>query len=478
MKSIAIIFTKSKEGAGQGASIPRPTLPHPLLHLGSYLKDKGMKVYLIDGQICDVKEELNKIIDKVDIIGFSVMTMQIANSLKLSDYVKKNHPDKKIIWGGIHPSLLPEQTIKDDSIDYVCQREGEECLYELTRGKPINKIKNLVYKKNGKVIFNPIRDFIDINKLNLPQWELLDPNKYINEFRLAEVDVGRAFPITVGRGCMFNCSFCINTILGRKWRPLSVKNIIKRIKFLKEKYNVQHFNINDDCFDTDLKRVDDFCKILIKEKIDITWDVSVRTGTHWIDERMELLSNAGCKALSIGAESGSQRILDEIIHKGIKIEDIIYIAKQCDKYGITLISSWISGLPTETSEEQRQTVELLKKVTKICPSCSIHGPQPFKPYPNSELYFEAVKQGFRVPKNLREWAHKSKTGFISDSCLPWIKNPRRLRAVEFSCMNSFRHPRNFLHKILITLSKLRLKYNFYYFPLEIPLTRFYVGRMK
>ncbi len=475
MKSIAILFMSSREAYGQGVSISRPTLPHPLLALGSYLKDRGVKVYLIDEQVCNAKDRLERIIDKVDIIGFSVMTMQISRSLELSDYIKEKYPDKKIIWGGIHCSLLPKQTIKDTFIDYVCVREGEEVLYELCSEVPLNEIKNLVYKKDGKVIINPMREFIDLNELNMPHWELFDMTKYIGDSKIAGKKTGRCLPITAGRGCIFNCAFCVNTILGRKWRALSVGNIIKQIKFLREKYNIQHFNLNDDCFDIDLERIDVFCKTLIKEKINITWDISARAGEHWNDRRMKLIKNAGCTAMSVGVESGSQRILD-MIHKPSSVKDVIYTAKKCNKYRITLIPTYMSGFPSETEEELQQTIDLLKKVANICPSLSIHGPQPFKPYPNSELYFEAVKQGFEIPKTLKEWAEASETGFISDSYLPWIKNSKRLRAIEFYCMNSVRSPRNFLQKILVSFSKIRLKYNFWYLPFEIPITKFYVRK--
>ncbi len=191
---------------------------------------------------------------------------------------------------------------------------------------------------------------------------------------------------------------------------------------------------------------------------------------------MELLSKAGCIAVSIGAESGSDRILKKI-KKGVSTEDIIYMAKQCNKYNISLISSWMSGFPTETEEELKQTVNLLKKVTKICPSCSIHGPQPLKPYPGSELYFEAIKNGFKEPQSLREWAKKSSNGFISHEYLPWIKNPKKLTLIEFYCMNANRFPRNILHKFLIYSSRLRLKHNFYFFSFEVPLTKWYVTKI-
>ena len=474
MKSIALLFLKSKDGLFLGAGLARPRLPYPLLHLGSYLKNKGVEVYLIDGQVCDAKEELLKIIDKVDIIGFSVMTMQVKLALELSDFIKKEYPDKKIIWGGIHPSLLPEQTIIDDSIDYVCQREGEECLYEICNEYPLNTIKNLVYKEEGNIIVNEVRDFIDINKEDKPIWDMINLENYIKEHTSGPKKGRRSIDLAVGRGCCFNCSFCVNKVLGQKWRALCAKEIINRIKFLKEKYNISHFTIGDDCFDVNIERVEEFCKYIIDEKIDMTWDTSIRAGNKWTDERMKLLYNSGCIGLSVGAESGSDRVLKEIYHKGITIKDILFIAKQCNKYNIQLGTTWICGVPGESEEEIKQTTNLIKKVVEICPNCTISGPQIFRPYPKCDLYFEAVKLGYKEPKSLREWIDKSNEQFISEKELPWLKNPKKLKAMEFYYINAFRYSTSWMHKILINLSKFRINHNFYLFRFEIPITKFYI----
>jgi radical SAM superfamily enzyme YgiQ (UPF0313 family) len=474
MKSIAILFLPNKEKLDYGSGVVRARMPYPLLHLGSYLKNKGIEVFLIDGQVCDAKKELEKIIHKVDIIGFSVMTMQISNSLELTEYIKKKYPDKKIIWGGIHPSLLPEQTIKDTSIDYVCQREGEGCLYDLCIEKPLNKIKNLVYKKDEKIIINPLREFIDLEKEDKPIWEIIDLEKYIKRHKFGPKKGKRSLGLSVGRGCIFNCTYCVNGVLGKKWRALSAKEMIRRIKFLKENYDIGHFMIVDDCFEVDMKRVKDFCKMIIKEKIDITWDINVRAGKKWNDEIMKLVAQAGCILLSVGGESGSERILKEIFHKGITTEDILFMAKQCNKYNIILGTTWMCGIPNETEEDVKKTINLIKKVVKICPNSTISGPAPFRPYPNNELYFEAVRQGYKEPQNLKEWSIKSNEGYLSEEVLPYVKNPKRLKSIEFYCVNAYRYPINIFHKILIQMCKFRLNHNLYFFPFEIFITRFYV----
>ena len=477
MKSIVLIFIKSKEPFFLGSGVARPKVPFPLLHLGSYLKRRGVPVFLIDGQICDAKKELMKIIDLVDIVGFSVMTMQVLGSLELSDYIKEKYPEKKIIWGGAHPSLLPEQTVIYESIDYVCQREGEGCLYELCNEKPLNKIKNLVYKRGNKIVKNPLRDFINLDKEDKPLWDIVNLENYIKEHDAGPKKGKRSLDLAVGRGCVFNCTFCVNGILGRRWRALSVDNIIKRIKFLKNKYNIQHFTIEDDCFDIDAPRFEEFCKRIIKEEIKITWDTSVRAGKKWTDKLMRLVSKSGCISLSVGAESGSDRVLNEIYKKGITTKDILFMAKQCVKHNVLFATTWMCGSPNETDEDLNKTLSLIKEVTKICPKSIISGPQPFRPYPNSELYFEAVRQGYKEPKSLREWGEKSAEQFIVSESLPWVKNPKRLRAIEFYYINAFRYPINIFHNILIQLCKIRIKANIYFLPFEMPLARLYISKI-
>ncbi len=477
MKSIALIFMKSKDNLFLGAGLARPRLPYPLLHLGSYLINNGVNVFLIDGQVCDAKEELLKIIDEVDIVGFSVMTMQVQNSLELSDFIRKEYPNKRIIWGGIHPSLLPEQTILDDSIDYVCQREGEGCLLELCQEKPVSEIKNLVYKEKGIPVMNEIREFIDINKEDKPIWEILDLENYIKAHTTGPKKGERSIDLAIGRGCCFSCSYCCNKVLGQKWRALCANEIVKRIKFLKKQHNIQHFTIGDDCFDVDMGRVEEFCKQLIEENIKITWDTSVRVGKKWTDERMQMLYDSGCIGLSVGAESGSDRILNSVYHKGITIQDTIFMAEQCNKHRIQLGTTWICGIPNENEEEMQQTRDLLKKVVKICPNCTVSGPQIFRPYPNCELYFEAVKLGYKEPQSLREWANKSAEQFISEEELPWLKNPKKLKAIEFYYINAFRYSTSWAHKILINLSKFRINHDFYSFRFEIPITKFYMNKI-
>ena len=127
--------------------------------------------------------------------------------------------------------------------------------------------------------------------------------------------------------------------------------------------------------------------------------------------------------------------------------------------------------------DQKTIGLLIKEIIKVNPTTMMSGPAPFRIYPNSELYYEAVKQGYKEPSSLQEWADRSSEGWLSEEVLPWVKNPKRLKAIEFFCVNAYRYPTNIFHKVLIWLCRVRLKFNFYALPWEIFVTRFYVEHM-
>jgi len=251
MKAITIVLPNPKEEFAQAAGKRIPILPMALLYIGTYLTEKGFKVNLIDSQVEDVEQKLKEVIDDSLLIGFSVMTTHVYHALKLSDMIKSINKDIPIVWGGVHPSLYPVQTISDKAVDYVVMEEGEETLLELINALQkkgdLSKIKGLVYKKDGKPIINQSRNYIDVNKITPPKWDLLDIEKYIYEYNLGGRKGGRTIAIQAGRGCVHRCAFCINTVLGkRRWRPLSAKNVLNEMKLVKEKYNIEHVSFNDD----------------------------------------------------------------------------------------------------------------------------------------------------------------------------------------------------------------------------------------
>lgn len=448
-----------------------------LLYIGTALDRKGIKVNLIDGQVEDPGKRLKSVINDSDFIGFSVMTSQVQPALELSDFVKDTDPDVPVVWGGIHPSLFPGQVIKDPSVDYVVYGEGEQTLLELAEyfdgNKKLSEIKGLIYQDGETIKTNPERHYIDINSLSPPNWNLLKMKEYIASFPRGDfyknLNYERSLPVHTGRGCVHRCTFCVNTIVGkRKWRPLSVENILNEVSTLTEKYNLDHINFVDENFFIDKRRNSDFAKRMLEEKIDIIWSANCKVSyfneTHLNDEMVGLLKKSGCMRLCLGMESGSQRILDKI-KKDITVEQIINAVKKCDQFGIMMLCNFMVGMPGETKADIRETLSLIRKIRDISPFAFIGGPVLYRPYPGGELYDEAKKLGYKEPKTLRDWANVRI--FTSSDAMPWIDDFNYIEAALFyiriSQSKSTNKVKSAIKKPFGRIADFRLEHDFYGF---------------
>lgn len=451
------------------------------LYLATILDRNGYDVTIIDAQTEDPRNKLKSLINKIDYVGFSVTTSQMKQAIELSDFVKDANPEIPVVWGGIHPTLFPEQTIHDPSIDYVVRGEGEVTLLELTRffdgvGK-LSEIKGLTYKKEGEVKVNPERPYLDLNSLSPPSWHLLDLRKYIRDYIVGDDNYGRALPLHSGRGCVYRCTFCINTLLAKKkYRPLNPKNMVNEMTILKDKYNLDFIKLVDENFFINKKRVDEFCETLIKEKLDLLWYGGGRA--DYFNERhlnkalLNIIKKSGGAVISMGVESGSQRILD-MIKKDITPEQVIKAVKAMTKVGIKPQCSFMIGLPGETKKDMEKTLLLIKKIKEISPSAHIIGPQIFRPYPGAELYEKVKELGFREPEDLRGWigADKNWGGYVSSDHLPWVSEPEYVDAVSFYVTRLGFVPSTMRRKIpenifFKPIANFRVRYNIFGYPFD------------
>ena len=304
----------------------KPRMPSSLIYLGTYLKEQGYQPIIIDTRVdSNFEKKIKENISESIAVGITTMTgMQILFALHLAKLIRNISKNIPIIWGGVHPTLLPEQTIKNEFVDIIVRGEGEETFLELIQNleqkKEINDIKGITFKnKKGDIINNKDRPFLDINKLPMPDWDLIDYNKY------------RIFDVMSARGCPHRCTFCYNKKFNnRMWRSKNADLVLNEIVYLVKKYNIKQLNFIDDNFFTNKKRVEDICKGLIERKIDIKWRASCRIDylNNYDETFLNFLNKAGLAELFIGAESGSQPILDNI-KKDATIEQALNAVKKC-----------------------------------------------------------------------------------------------------------------------------------------------------
>jgi len=428
-------------------------LPLGILAVGSALKKQGFEVELININEKEINQTIDYIISKNPLyVGLSVMTgIQTEHSAEMSKKfkAKSNLP---IIWGGIHPSLLPKQCLESEYIDYIIIGEGEETIIDFTdkfrNKRSLEDVSGLGYKNRGEITINPKRPFIK----NLDQYpldfSLIDLEKYI--FKLDKYN--RVIAYKSSRGCPFDCAFCYNKEFNQnRWRAWSIERVVEDINFLKNKYKIEAVKFYDDNFFVDKKRA-----LEILKTINLPSHTEVRIDA--IDEELaQKLKEFGSFDLLIGMESGSNKIL-KLINKQITVDDIVKAVKILAKNRLKASYSTMVGLPGETEEEFNSTIDLMYQTYKMHPQAGFTMGA-YLPYPGSKLYQFSLEQGFQPPVKTEDWGKidRFRNRFVS----PWVDARRVWRIRE--CFK-------FLSMNLGLFNKWfewRIRNRFFSFPLDI-----------
>lgn len=399
-------------------------LPLSLILVAAPLIKKGYSIKIIDQRTEKNWQGilLKELKGKPLIVGFSVLTgQQILNALAASRLVKENS-QAMVVWGGVHPSLLPQETLKNQYIDSVVIGEGEETFLELVeclyQKKSYQSVASLAYKKNGRIFVNPRRQFINLDSQPAVPYHLVNLEKYISWESFATGRPGRDIAFYTSRGCPHRCAFCYNQEFNqRRWRAQSAERVVEEIKRLIKEYQITSLNIQDDEFFVSLDRVKKICQLLEKEKIKIDFFSSCRIDyiTRMDDDFLGLIANNGFKTLAVGVESGSPKIL-EMIHKDITREQVLIAAAKLKKFNIGGKYYFMAGFPQESKADLFQTTDLMRDIKEIDPLARIPAWRIFTPYPGIDLYDISVKEGWRPPTDLEEWAHYD----FESAKMPWL----------------------------------------------------------
>jgi radical SAM superfamily enzyme YgiQ (UPF0313 family) len=413
-------------------------------------------------------------------LGISTYTgPMIHNALEISQKVRNRDKKIAITWGGIHPTLDAAQTVKHKLVDFVVKKDGEETVVELAKavqkGKPVDKIKGILFEKKGKIVSTPDRKRFDLNKIKILPYEMIDMSRY----NMAE------FPLNTSRGCPFNCIFCYNQAFNNWTYSLkSAENVVDEIEYIVRNFRkVKVIAFNDDNFFIDKKRVETICKELIRRKIGIKWMSTIRADylVKYSDEFLKLMRDSGCFAVAFGAESGNNRIL-KIIGKGTTKEMNMGAIKKLKTSGIIGRISFVWGIPTETYAESIDSLNLIKEFERINPESIINGFFISTVYPHTPL-FDMVRKivpDFKMPKTLEEWGDWE---LYTSGFQPWLDKSyvdQMMTASEivrfkyFQRMNPENYFRNPLAVLVIKIgeavmnvsAKIRWKYHFYKFGYE------------
>jgi radical SAM superfamily enzyme YgiQ (UPF0313 family) len=307
-----------------------------------------------------------------DVIGVSVL----ANAYKTAAFEvceigKACNPRTVTVIGGVFPTTRPESAMESPFIDYGVMGEGEYVFPELLdfifRKKDSLPGEGVILRTaDGGIRPLPQTKFIrDLDALPLPEYSLIDYTKYSMHFRKS-VDAPRALPygkIITSRGCPFGCVFCqVENIAGRTTRFKSVDRVIEEIGVLVEKYGIKSIEFEDDNFLGNIPRSKELFKKMIAKDWGLKWNAMNVSVFLLNEEILDLMKASGCQYLSMAIESGSPRVLKEIIHKPVNLDHAKKIADYARSIGIDTTSLFVIGFPGETWEEIRQTIRFAEEL--------------------------------------------------------------------------------------------------------------------
>lgn len=321
------------------------------------------------------------------------------------------------VWGGVHATIMPEEVLREEYVDFVIVNEGELTAQAFTRAltgdRQWESIPGLAWKRpNGEVVVNPERMFIQNLDDFRPRWELL-PN--IPAYFLQSGPYEKAIPVYISRGCPFRCGFCYNeVVMKRTWRQHSDEFIVAQVNWLRQHYGIDAVDYADDYLFGRIKQMQ-----RLIEKVGLPWSGQVRVQLLK-PEFVTWMRETGCQWVNIGAESGNQAVLDSI-HKDQKAEWIVWGVRNLADYApdIEANLSFILGLPAEGTEERRATLRVIEEVCRVNPKarCSV---AIYMPYPGTPLWPDALARGYQPPAAQEGWTefdiHKGNT--------PWVDTRR------------------------------------------------------
>jgi anaerobic magnesium-protoporphyrin IX monomethyl ester cyclase len=461
--------------------------PFGILYLADALEKAGFSVRLIhelgtEADIQTVAEVVTR--ERPLFVGFSTMTgPSLLPTAQASKAVKETQP-VLVVWGGLHPTMLPQQTLMNDFVDIVAIGEGERTTVELAGvlreygpdDEEMTRVAGLALKRNGNVILTKPRSFItDLDDLH-PAWHHVDITRYFRSGQHCYTDVGSQFQgekiaaVFTSRGCPWRCGFCYNQFVNKRaFRPQSAQRVIRDIQQYREQYGVTAIIFEDDCFFANKDRA-----LEIIHHMDIAWTCSIRANylVKWGDDFVRDLSQHNCAELRIGAESGSQWVLDRM-HKDITVDQIRTAAALCLKHGVKASLGFMVGIPGESWSDVVQTLDLMDELEQMGNGIEVIGPCIFTPYPGTPLFEQAIEHGFEPPASLEEWGgrlwgHRQPLASYADRRIRFVAYYRRLAQRADLDQLTFSLP----VRVLRQVARLRWRHRFFRFPLDYTLPAF------
>lgn len=404
-----------------------PYIPLGLAYLSSFMRKKGYETLIYNGDVSyrvniideakhyynrhkyyirlgeillykehEALEEFRKLLFEYnpDIIGISVLSNETGAAMLISEICKDFSHQIPVIWGGVHPTFMPESILKNcPYVDYLVLGEGEHAFHNLCRlisggneeKETLLDLEGIAYRDgDNKIVINkPGRQVENLDNLPYPDFE----NLAFKE-RYDGIFMGN---IIASRGCPYRCAFCSSrSFWGKKIRYRSIDNIIGEINYRIDYMGINHFTFVDDSFTIREESISDLCEGIIKNKIPFFWGTMTRADL--IDESIvKLMRKAKCIHLHFGIETGSEET-SRIIKKDLDLELARRSIEMVQKNNIPVGTFFIIGFPDETRSQIIETYEYIRSIKPARIGFNV-----FEPQPGALLYDYLIEKGIIPP---------------------------------------------------------------------------------
>jgi len=337
-----------------------------------------------------------------DVVGITANTTQIKAAWRDAAVVK-SVSSAVVVLGGPHPTIMDKESASRPEVDVVVRGEGEATWEELCQrleecslkleSSVLSTVPGITFRSSdGQVLSTPDRPVItDLDSLPWPAWHHFDMSRYTNLQPTIDEVHGPSFPILTSRGCPYRCSYC-SQIGPRRWRMRSAENVVAEWRWLVRELGAAEIGVLDDSFNINRRRVLDICQGIVAEGLQhVPWIMINGIRANLADEEtLGAMRRAGCIRTAFGVESGNQAVLDTVIHKQLKLEQIRAAFAAARKVGMETIGFFIIGLPGETEETMEDTIRFAIELDPLIANFSMA-----TPFPGTEMH-QIVKEKGRL----------------------------------------------------------------------------------
>jgi anaerobic magnesium-protoporphyrin IX monomethyl ester cyclase len=464
-----VLFYPPYDGPPLGA-------PLALLALAGTLREAHFEVVLIDAAIepkhldC-IRHECASAI----CIGISVLTgPMIRGAILAAQHVKKHTPDVPVIFGGWHPTLCPESTLREPYVDIVVRGQAEQTIVELASAlandQPLDPIHGISWKRDGSLIDNPDRHVLPLDRFAQPAFELTNFDAYERASGKREL----AYATSVG--CPYACNYCTDMVVyKRRFNAYAAEHVVTELVGLVRQYRITHVALLDSNFPVDIKRALAIAQGIVDSGVKFAWTFQASTDfiCRMTQEQVQLLADSGVHYMGFGTESTSKTVLKLMNKRHQRVDEMYETARKASLAGIRVNFNLILGYPGETEADRLETFRTMSDIGRQFPNVRF-SPNIFTPYPGIPIWPQLRELGVVEPRTLEEW----ETMPLGANLLPWLKGRELARLnrmlAYFLLLNQVRRRKPGSSKLQRITSALvcepirwRLRASLFFFPWEL-----------